>query len=57
MTKPNSDNSQTNLAKGYWIVLAEINEPSRFSIHLGGGPADRLFWWPCARQGRCSGGR
>ena len=30
MTKPNSDNSQTNLAKGYWIVLAEINEPSRF---------------------------
>ena len=30
MTQPNSDNSQTNLAKGYWIVLAEINEPSRF---------------------------
>jgi uncharacterized protein (DUF1330 family) len=30
MTQSNSNNSQTNAAKGYWIVLAEINEPSRF---------------------------
>ena len=30
MTQSNSNNSQINAAKGYWIVLAEINEPSRF---------------------------
>jgi len=30
MTQSNSNNSQTNAAKGYWIVLAEIKEPSLF---------------------------
>jgi uncharacterized protein (DUF1330 family) len=30
MTQPNSKNSQINAVKGYWIVSAEINEPSLF---------------------------
>jgi uncharacterized protein (DUF1330 family) len=44
MTQSNSNNSQINAAKGYWIVLAEIKEPSRFGQYTSvAGPLIASF--------------
>jgi len=44
MTQSNSNNSQINAVKAYWIVLAEINEPSRFGQYTSvAGPLIASF--------------